>query len=90
MAPKQYIDLVRFGAASGSKECHVKTHKAEVYNFRDGNGSTCASLEIFRLINYPLAVMFNGQYLDADGGNSVNDPVGSLKQLSHFVIHEGL
>jgi hypothetical protein len=55
-----------------------------------GNGSSCASPEIVRSINYPLAVMFDGQYLDAGGGHPVNDPVGSLKQLSHFVVYEGL
>jgi hypothetical protein len=34
--------------------------------------------------------MLDGQYLDAGGGNSVNDPVRSFKQLSHFVVYESL
>jgi hypothetical protein len=48
------------------------------------------SLKIIRAINKPLVVMFDGQYLDAIGRNSINDPIWSFKQLPHFIVRESL
>jgi hypothetical protein len=34
--------------------------------------------------------MLDGQNLDADGGFSVDYSIGPFKQLSHFIVDEGL
>ncbi len=49
-----------------------------------------AGLKILREIDQPLAVMLDGQNLDAGGGYTLDNCVWSFKELSNFAVDESV